>query len=516
MTTSTRNLREDYLSGAAPLRPFYEHSPTDPDFEAIAEAKLSEDIDRQLLARVIREQYEAEGLDPGDAVTRNLDRLAHPQSLTITTGHQLVLYGGPLFTVYKILSVIRLAEDLSARWADRPVLPIFWIHTEDHDFEEINHYFLSYTDKRTYTGAFRTMVGAHVLTEDIEAVRPAALSAALQQAYLPGRSMRAAFRCFIHELFREYGLLILDAADARLKARFEPVAWQDLQQQMARDSVNHTSAAMSQAGYKNQIHPREINLFYLDEQGRDRIVEENGHYKPLGRDTAWSAEELRQLLQAHPERFSPNVSLRPLYQEMILPNLAYIGGWGELSYWLQLRDLFERAGVHFPLLLPRMSGTVVPASHAARWAQLGFTPPDIRQPLHQLYDRYLPQVWDPAGFDQHVSNILESLQSLHQYVEGEISPTLARSADALHTKNQQFLSNLKKKAGKVMRHRHPEAFRSIAQIKAELQPDGVVQERVFSLATIAQWMEPKAFVRFLYERCQPMDLDHQIWILPEA
>ncbi len=510
--TTTRNLREDYLKGTASLRPFYQYDLQQIDFSAIAADKSSESIDRELLAQVIREQYD--GLALGEAVEQHLTRLAQPDSYTITTGHQLVLFGGPLFTVYKVLTIIKLAEQLSASSSGLNVVPIFWIHTEDHDFEEINHYYSGFWTKATYAGKFKGQVGNHVLDPSIAGLRPPHFSKELSETYRAGIPMKKAFRSFIHQLFGTYGLLILDADDPRLKAKFSGIIHQELSQQFAHQQVTQHSAALQAAGYPAQITPREINLFYLDEEGRNRITYENEFFGVKDRDLVFSANAMLELADQDPARFSPNVSLRPLYQEMILPNLAYIGGWGELSYWLQLRGVFKTAGVNFPLLLPRMAGSIFTANQAQEWSALGFDLLEIRKPLHNLYLQYLPQVWDHTNFETYQQEILALMESFKEYIASDISATLSRSAEALQTKTRNFLGNLEKKAGKVMRNRYPEPFQAIKRLKQLIEPDGFVQERTLSLASFSAIISPEQLIAEIYRQGDPLSFEHRCWVLP--
>lgn len=509
---STRNIKQDYLAGIPTLSPFYQYSPLQPDFQEIARAKKKDHTDRKLLAEVIREQYN--GLDMGEAVENSLSKLAQPDSFTITTGHQLVLFGGPMFTTYKVLTIIKLARQLSEQGLT--VVPVFWIHGEDHDFEEINHFYQDFTTKVTYPGEFQTEVGIHTLEKSIEALRPESLSDALTEAYAAGVQMKDAYRAFFHEIFKEYGLLMLDATDARLKAVFASVMEKELLEHTAHAAVTATSQQLGEAGYAQQISPREINLFYLDEQGRNRIVVENGHFALVDREMSFSQEEILTLLRESPEKFSPNVSLRPLYQEMILPNLAYVGGWGELSYWLQLKGLFETTGVNFPLLLPRMSATLIPGETADAWQKFGFDLAEIKRPLHELNEKYVPAVWDRSGFDEYEAKIMDLLESLTDFVKKDISETLSNSADALATKTQQFLRNLDKKAGKIKRQEHHGLFSEIKRLKQQVEPDRVVQERILSLASFGNELPTRDLVSFLYHACKPLDFAHQCLRLPQS
>ncbi|RMG58790.1 MAG: bacillithiol biosynthesis BshC [Bacteroidetes bacterium] len=222
---------------------------------------------------------------------------------------------------------------------------------------------------------------------------------------------------------------------------------------------------------------------------------------------------MQALVEAHPERFSPNVSLRPLYQEMILPNLAYFGGWGELSYWLQLKGVFDHFGVAFPAVLPRFSATLFRPEQARAWTEMGFELPELQQPLHALYRTYMPQVWDDTEFKALESELLAQVARLEAYIAEQLSPTLARSAKALEVKNARYLSNLHKKAQRVVRHQQPAAFRQIEALKQAIQPDGTVQERVLSLPALAPDYDPADLIAELYPQVDPLDFAHRYLIL---
>lgn len=509
---SKRTIKADYLDGEPALRPFYQYAPVDPDFRKIASDKAADKTDREVLATVIRSQYD--GMQLGKAVEDSLKRLAQADSYTVTTGHQLVLFGGPMFTTYKVLTVIKLAKQLQEQGIN--VVPIFWIHGEDHDFEEINHFYQDFHKKVSYPGTFHTEVGAHILDKSIEELRPDSLPDILTKQYAEGISMKDAYRAFFHEIFKDYGLLMLDATDRRLKARFAEVMKAELLDHVAFETVGVTSRKMEEAGYPQQINAREVNLFYLDQQGRNRIVQTGDRFEIVDRALAFTREEILELLQEFPEKFSPNVSMRPLYQEMILPNLAYVGGWGELSYWLQLKGLFDKVGINFPLLLPRMSATLVTDSVAREWSTLGFSLEEIKEPIHVLNEKYLPEVWDATSFDAYEQKILKLLDEMKEYVREDVSETLARSSDALTTRTRKYLENLQKKAGKIKRQQHHEPFTRIKVLKEKVEPPRMVQERILSLASFGNEVKPDELIPFLYEACTPLRLEHQCLILPKS
>lgn len=411
-----------------------------------------------------------------------------------------------MFTPYKVLTVIRLAESLSQQHPDRPVVPVFWIHTEDHDYEEINHYYRSFSEKISYPGAFLGAVGEHRLGESIRQMMPAHFPETLQACYQPGmRLAEASFR-FNHALYGKYGLLVLDASHPRLKALFAEVVREELLRQPVEALVNAQSEAMMAAAYPAQIHPRPINLFYMDAGGRRRIEQDGEGFRLAESRRVISKAEMLELVSRHPERFSPNVCLRPLYQEMILPNLAYCGGWAELAYWMQLKSVFEHYAVPFPLLLPRMSATIFRYEALARWQALGFQPAAIGQDLYSLYQTYLDHHWDNSEYRQHTEAVQAAYESLAQYLE-QHSPTLPRAARGQGVKAGHFIHNLDKKLRRALREAQPAPYREIAALKAAIQPDGLVQERVLGIASFED-IPPASLLDAFYAHCNPMNPQH--------
>lgn len=489
------------------MQPFYQYSPLNPDFAKILADKGRDQIDRELLQRVIKEQYQ--GLELGEKVAHHIELLGQPHTFTVTTGHQLVLWGGPMFTTYKVLHTLRLAEDLTRRFPQSPVVPIFWIHTEDHDFEEINHYYGDFFHKHTYQATCRGQVGDHLLTQEILRCCPPHFEQRLRQCYTPGTAMRDAFRCFIHELFGPYGIVMLDASDPRLKAVFSRVIREELQAQRSHSLIHATSAALESQGYSAQITPREINFFYVAEEIRNRIVRQGDHFQVLDTSLEFSMSQMMDLVTEHPERFSPNVSLRPLYQESILPNLAYIGGWGELSYWLQLKGVFEHYQVNFPALLPRFSATLLRESEAQALRGLGFEPVDVVQDLHTLYQSILPRIWQDDELAGHEAALRVAFDQMAAYIH-TLSDTLPRSVIGQKVKTEKFLAHQRNKILKVLKTQHPDFYR-LRELKHSIQADGMVQERVLGLPSFPD-ISPESLIRQIWAAVRPLPKE-KAWIL---
>src|SRR5690606_7833848 len=336
----------DYLTQSEKIKPFYRHFPTLGNFKLQVEEKQNfSSENRKILTQALLQQYE--GLVISEATQKNIDLLNEKQTFTITTGHQLSLFTGHLYFVYKIISVIKLCGQLKKEYPESDLVPVYWMATEDHDFEEINH-FLFHEKKIVWNKSLSGAVGEFD-TQGLEEVfkvlsielgisaNAQYLKNLFEKAYLKHQNLADATRFLVNELFSDYGLVIIDGNDKNLKKVFAPFIKEELFNQT---SFNKVSETLNNFPYPAQVNPREINLFYLDKNLRERIIKENDTYLINNTNLKFSETELLDILQSHPEKFSPNVIMRPLYQEVILPNLCYVGGGGELAYWLELKAFF--------------------------------------------------------------------------------------------------------------------------------------------------------------------------------
>ncbi|MBP7514018.1 MAG: bacillithiol biosynthesis cysteine-adding enzyme BshC [Flavobacteriales bacterium] len=372
----------DYVEGEEGLREFYTHIPDRPGLQAAINARRFDPDMRATLCAVLEQQYDGTDIDP--AVRANLDALRQEQTLTVTTGHQLCLFTGPLYVPFKILNIIRLARELST--PAKPVVPVFWMATEDHDRAEIDHAWLG-DRKVQWPGDAAGPVGRLPLA-GIDAVLkevdvllgfgPHAdeLRAILRACYRKGSTLAQATRLFVNALFGRFGLVIIDADDKRLKSAFAPVMQEELLNQITIRTVRYANDKLV-GHYEPQAHAREINLFHISASKRSRIDLVDDHFQVLDGGPTFTAERILVELQLHPELFSPNVLLRPVYQETVLPNVAYIGGGGELAYWLQLRWLFQGLQVPMPALVLRTSALFLHHRQAEKWRASGLRVEDL-------------------------------------------------------------------------------------------------------------------------------------------
>ena len=353
----------DYLNQEPKLRSLYHRFPLLENFEEqIAEKKQHYTQEtRDILQQAVAQQHAS--LNISKLTAANIRALSAADTFTVTTGHQLNLFTGPLYFLYKIISTIKLAEQLQQRYPAQHFVPIYWLATEDHDFEEINHFLfgdkiihwekdakgpvgrLSTEGLDKVCEAFQTQLGV--------GIHATYLKELFHTAYIQHKTLTEATKYIANALFGEYGLVLVDGDDKALKQLFIPAIKEELLHQSAIKAVEESFPILQD--YTIQVTPREINLFYIDTNLRERIILEGELYRVNHTEIQWTREELLATVEQSTEHFSPNVILRPLYQEIILPNLSYIGGGGELAYWLELKEVFALHQVPFPMLLLRNS-----------------------------------------------------------------------------------------------------------------------------------------------------------------
>ncbi|MGB4774905.1 MAG: bacillithiol biosynthesis cysteine-adding enzyme BshC [Daejeonella sp.] len=476
-----------YLNNDPKLSPFISHQPTISGFRELLKNKKS-NADRTALVNVLKEQYSKNsGNPPSVLVANNIELLLQDNTYTVTTGHQLNIFTGPLYFIYKIVTAINLAKELKANFPDKNFVPVYWMATEDHDFEEINHTYIAGKkivwdqDTKGATGrlpldtihqSVKEYIAVLGLSENAEN-----LAEIIKNSYLNHNSLADATRYLADSLFAKYGLVILDADNWELKKQFASVMEQDIIGQNSFKTINNTNADLQRAGIEAQVNPREINFFYLSEHLRERIVFDNGKYSVLNTEITFSEEDLRSEIRNHPEHFSPNVVMRPLYQETILPNIAYIGGGAEIVYWLQLKQTFDFYQIDFPILILRNSALIVNESLENKLKRLDLTFRDVFKKPQDLQKEWV------LKHSKHNLNLTEEWQGLNLIFEKlksrahKIDPTLAPSTEAVKARLQKAMTNLEHKLIKAEKRNYTDALTQIENIKTQLFPNGELQER---------------------------------------
>ncbi|KIC93680.1 bacillithiol biosynthesis cysteine-adding enzyme BshC [Flavihumibacter solisilvae] len=509
-TGSFNQIVTDYVEGAADLGPFYEHPVS---YEGIAAAIRNREIfptDRQTIVEVLTEQYSKSMLiDP--VVDANIRKLGDQKTFVITTAHQPNIFSGYLYFIYKIIHAIKLADDLKGKFPEYDFVPVYYMGSEDADLDELGKIWLSgeklvWDTKQTGAVGRMNTKGLDKLVHRIEgelSVLPfgAELVSLLKEAYLQSPDIQTATFRLVHNLFASFGLVVLIADHPLLKRKMIQVFTDDLLQHKPSEIVNATTEQLAKK-YKVQASPREINLFYLKDDIRNRIDKDGNDFVVVDTDLRFTRAELLQELELYPERFSPNVILRGLYQETILPGIAFIGGGGELAYWLELKNLFEHYKVPFPVQVLRNSFLLVEQKWEEKMNSLDLRVEDFFRSTQQLTDELVKR--DSAA-QVHLTNELRDTRAFYDHlrkVSGKIDKTLEVHVSALEKRMTKQLQELEKKLLRAERRKFGDQSRQIAAIRAALFPNDNLQERVENFMPYYARLG-KTFFDTIYE-CSPV------------
>jgi bacillithiol synthase len=477
------------------LRNFYKYNVDLQAFAHVIADKSKETIDRKTLVETLKRQYAP--LETDAKVAEKIVALGDSNTFTVTTAHQPSLLTGPLYFIYKIFSTIHLAEKLNAAFPENKFVPVFVIGGEDHDFEEVNNISL-FGKKITWqrgeeekgaVGMMKTVSLRAVLAElkpilgESEAAQT--VFNKIEKAYTTHELYQDATQDLLNQLFGHYGLVVLNMNDAALKRLFIPIMKRELTEQLSKNLVETTQAELETLGFKAQAFAREINLFYLRENLRERIVEENGIYRVLNTDIQWNSEaDILNELETTPQYFSPNVVLRPLFQETVLPNLAYIGGGGELAYWLERKTQFEAFGVNFPMLIRRNSVMFLDKGTQDRLQRLDVQLNDLVENTDALIKRYVEkQATDPLSMEAEKTALSDLFDAVLKKAVA-VDATLEKAVLAEKTKQLQSLDALESRTMKAEKQKHETSLNQLKAVQQKLFPNGGLQERTDNILPI--------------------------------
>ncbi|MCO4821670.1 MAG: bacillithiol biosynthesis cysteine-adding enzyme BshC [Flavobacteriaceae bacterium] len=479
----------DYLEENESLRPFYNRFPKIENFKDQIEDKQKNfsTATRKVLVNRLKHQYQK--VDTSDITLENINLLEQPTTFTVTTGHQLNLFTGPLYFLYKIVSAINLAKTLKVEHPEYDFVPVYWMATEDHDFDEIN-YFNFKGRKVQWTREASGAVG-ELNTEGLEEVfevfssqlgmgtNADAMRELFTNAYLNHTNLADATLYLANTLFKSYGLIIVEANHRDLKQLFSETVKNELLNQTSFKAVSKTITKIDalESNYKVQVNPREINLFYLKEGLRERIIYENETYSVVDTDITWSTKAMMDEVNTHPERFSPNVIMRPLYQEIILPNLCYIGGGGELAYWLQLKTYFETVNVTFPMLLLRNSVVIKTEKQSDKLEKLNLSMSDLFLKQDKLINTQTELLSDiKLDFSSQKEFLKQQFENLFELAK-QTDKSFLGAVAAQEKKQTKGLKNLEKRLLKAQKRKLSEQLNRIKTLQNELFPGCSLQER---------------------------------------
>lgn len=500
-----------YTTADSRLRPFYEHKVTLEAFEEVIAQKSKENIDRKTLVAVLKAQYA--DFSNATAVQDNIKALLSENTFTVITAHQPSLFTGPLYFIYKIFSAINLAERLQTTYPEQQFVPVFVMGSEDHDFEEINHLHLFnktiewQNEEQGATGMMKTSSLTSVLAElkDIlgNSENATTIYAIIEQAFTQHTNYAKAMQCMVHELFKQYGLVVCNMNEARLKAIFAPYIQEEIINQPSEALVLKTQQELEAIGFSAQATARPINFFYLREQIRERIVQEGEMFKVLNTNYEFSRTEMLEEIENHPERFSPNVVMRPIYQEVIFPNLAYIGGGGELAYWVERKAQFQHFEVSFPMLIRRNSALWIDKSSVKRMSKVGLSLSDLFEDVEILVKRYVKEnTENELSLKAEKAEIKAIFKGVLEKAK-EIDPGMKKSVLAEEQKQLNSIDNLESKLLRAEKNRHDIAINQIRSLKDKLFPNGLQERHDNFLAFYLK--HGSSYFALLKEHLYPLD-----------
>jgi len=515
------SLINDYLDESQHLRPFYHRFPQIESFGPQIEEKQASypEEHRKVLHAVLSSQYN--NVPITKSTKANIQNLKDTGTFTVVTGHQLNLFTGPLYFLYKIVSTINLCRSLKETYPDNQFVPIYWMASEDHDFDEINYF--NFRGKKLRWNRNATGAVGRLNTEGLDEVYKAFKGALgkhrradevlglFKRAYLEHETLADATRHLANELFGDYGLVVIDGDDPGLKKLLAPYVQKDLLENSAYKAVNATLTQWENAeeNFHVQVNPREINYFYLKDGLRERIVSSEEGFAINNTDIRFSKTEILEQLERHPERFSPNVISRPLYQEIILPNLCYIGGGGELAYWLELKRSFESFEVPFPILLLRNSGLIITEKQYGKLQRLDLSLEDIFLKQSSFINKKIREISNiNIDFTPQKEHLRQQFEELHRLAE-ETDKSFLGAVRAQEVKQIKGLEQLEKRLLKAQKRKLKDQVVRMTDLQNELFPNQSLQERALNFSEFYLEYGPE-LIPMLFEALEPLKLEFTV------
>lgn len=478
----------DYLTHQEGIKPFFRFNWDSKGLDEAITERAKYPVNRQILTDALRRQYAVLSLNP--RVEKNLELLRQGNTFTICTAHQPNLLTGYLYFVYKILHAVKLSDELNAAHPDKNFVPVYYMGSEDNDIEELGvfkfrgqKYVWDGDGQSGAVGRMNTAGLKKMLNDLFKLFGPPGkdaehLQELFTQAYLKHKTIGAATQYLVNEFFGRFGVIVLDPDDAALKSTYIPVMEDELLNQSS-SPILAKQIALLGANYKIQAHPREINLFYLADQLRERIEKKDDNtWIVLNTDISWTKEEMLAELHAHPERFSPNVMLRGLYQETILPDVAFIGGGAEVAYWMQLKTLFEHYNGFFPCIYLRQSVMIMNAPQDKLQHDLEFSIEEIFRDEEELIKEYVARHSTSDYRTDNEATAMEEIISSLKAKAINVDKTLGPSAEAALTRIKYQLEVLEKKMIRAEKRKMDVQLNKLSRLKDSLFPNGGLQERV--------------------------------------
>jgi bacillithiol biosynthesis cysteine-adding enzyme BshC len=503
------SITHDYFNGKKELRQFYNYTPDLEGIHQALEKRKEFPVNRQLLYDELHKQYSNSILS--GALKENIQLLLQENTYTITTGHQLNLFTGPLYFIYKIASIITLTKKLSEEISGYHFIPVYWMNSEDHDFAEINHFYLK-GEKHEWNSGLDKFgpVGKMELTQLKELLNkleltshPDELFSFIINTYRESSSLAEAHREIVNKLFGEYGVVVLDQDSNAFKTEFSEYISKEIFEKVSIPQLDSTNKLMESLGYKPQVFAREINYFYTGKGSRERIVETNDGFGLADGSHSWSKKELEQELHTNPGSFSPNVVTRPMYQEFLLPNIAYVGGPAEIAYWLQYKSNFESNGIFYPALILRDCFLILPEKKTRKVKEMNLKLQDFFTRIDTIINQY---VKENLSGEVDIQPFLDQMnlqydQLLDQVVK--VDTSMDSMVKAAQQKTLNEVERIIQRLNRTLKTKHENQLNAIRGLHETIYPNGELQERIQNI--FDQTGSSKEFIQSIIDHADPLD-----------
>jgi bacillithiol biosynthesis cysteine-adding enzyme BshC len=533
--TETPQLFNDYLNNFSETAPFFSWNPGSglPDCinARIRNYTLRNDLVKILKIQNRKWQASAKSLE-------NLDKLSQPDALAVVTGQQAGLYGGPLYTAYKILTAVKMCNRLKTAHPEHSFIPVFWLEAGDNDFGEVNHFqVLDIANQLVrlelplppddHRSVYRRTVSSRIndIHKKLQEIFPPndfrdQVLNRLKNIYHEGENFAEAFARWVHAFFGEFGVVVINPSDPDIARLAKPIfhealkGWTDIL-----NAFTVVNRKLSDKGFHNQIQldKKQTLLFFEDDQGsRSRIDGNKNSFfvKSASAPQKYSRDDLMNIVEKEPYRFTPNVALRPVLQDWLLPTVVYVGGPSEISYAAQLKPVYDFLGVEEPVFRPRIRISMIEKKINKVVEKLQLNYQDIfqkrenlvREHVHAQSDKLLASVFEDTR--QQLSRSMKKIAGQLR----ELDPTLQGTVDKTTDHLQETVRKLREKADEAMKHKMETEVNQIEKVLNNLFPQGIFQERILNLIQYQVKYGPQ-FLRELYNSVDVEQNQHQLVFL---
>lgn len=527
-----QNLFLDYLYEFDNVADFFENDFRNKDnylkiFKTISEnrGRVSSEV-----SDIILKQYSI--LSPSDLTQGNIKKLTDKKTLAIVTGQQLGLLGGPLYTFYKTITAIKLSRFLSERYSDYNFVPIFWLEADDHDFNEVRTVKIIDEGNNLVNIGYKEEIEEDDLRQSIGLINlessindffdklnnvlkqtdfKTAIVDRLKSIYKEGRSFKEAFRELIFDYFDEYGLVMFDPQDSDVKNLLKPVFKKEITDfREHTEKLVHVSATLEEL-YHAQVKVKPVNLFLRVDEGRYSIEPVENEYRLRRKRKSFSQEQLLELLENEPDKFSPNVLLRPICQDYLLPTAFYVAGPSEISYFAQLKPLYEFYEIPQPIIYPRSSITILENSIANSLDKNSVSINDIFINVESVKKKIINSV-EESSVDEMFEGITNQIEGTFDQLKEkliDLDKTIADSSNRYRDKILNNISELKSKAEKAQQKKYEVTLRQIDRAAVHLFPNTNLQEREINFIYFAN-KYGEEILKKIFDELQINKFEHQV------